>query len=256
MPKVRGVDHFSNFFKDFSDHYVIIGGTAASEILEDNELDFRVTKDVDMVILTNASGDLNKRIIEYVKLGKYKLQETVKGKRYYRFSDPEDEAFPKMLEIFARNESGLELEKDQHIIPIVNDEVDRLSAILLDDEYFGLIKAHTIKSKLGFSLIDPKINICLKARAFRELSDQKEKGEDVDARKIKKHRNDILLIAQVIIKSEPIKLPSIASSDLKAALSEIEALDSKTCSQILKGQPITDKQPLLDTITSSFIFES
>ncbi|MCB0379395.1 MAG: hypothetical protein KDD33_12955 [Bdellovibrionales bacterium] len=254
MSRVRGVKHFSDFFKEFSDDYVIIGGTAASEILGDNELDFRVTKDVDMVILTNSSSALNSKIIEYVKLGQYQLQERVEGKRYYRFSNPKETVFPQMLEIFARNESGLILEDGQHIIPIVNDDVDRLSAILLDDHYFNLIQKNVVKSKEGYSLIDPKVNICLKARAFRELTDRKNDGEEIDSRKIRKHRNDVLIIAQALTPSAPIQLPQIASSDLKGILDELDNLDEQTCSQILKGQPITEKQPLVDTITSSFIF--
>ncbi len=256
MSKVRGVDHFSEFFKDFSDEYVIIGGTAASEILNDNELTFRATKDVDMVILTNDSPALNSRIIEYVKLGQFKAQETVEGKRYYRFSDPADDKFPKLLEIFARNESGLELETGQHIIPIINQEADRLSAILLDDDYFELIRANAVKSKEGYSLIDPRVNICLKARAYRELTQRKVNGEKVDSREIEKHKKDVLRIALVLDGSKTVSLPQVVSDDLKQVLTELSAMDAKVVAQVLKGQPITTKEPLIKAIENEFEFFS
>jgi len=32
---VRGLDNFKNYFKDYTDNYVIIGGTACDIIIED-----------------------------------------------------------------------------------------------------------------------------------------------------------------------------------------------------------------------------
>jgi len=32
---VRGLDTFREYFKDYADNYVIIGGTACSELVED-----------------------------------------------------------------------------------------------------------------------------------------------------------------------------------------------------------------------------
>jgi predicted nucleotidyltransferase len=102
MSKVHGLQHFADYFKDIGDEYVIIGGVAADITLQENDISFRVTKDVDIVILTNSSDKLNARILEYVKEGQYQSKETIHGKQYFRFSKPLDTKFPKIIEIFAR----------------------------------------------------------------------------------------------------------------------------------------------------------
>ena len=200
MIKVHGLQHFADYFKDVEDDYVIIGGVAVDIALQENDISFRVTKDVDIVILTNSSDKLNDRILEYIKKGQYQSKETIHGKQYFRFSKPIDNKFPKIIELFAHNEQQLNLDDGQYIIPIVeNSEADKLSAILLDDEYFGLIKNNCIKSHLGYSIISPLATICLKARAFRELSERKERGDkSVDSTSIKKHKNDILRLTQIL----------------------------------------------------------
>ena len=190
MSKVHGLQHFTNFFKDNEDEYVIIGGVAADITLQENDINFRTTKDIDIVILTNPSDKLNARILEYVKTGQYQSKETVHGKQYFRFSNPVDTNFPKILELFARNEQQLDLHDHQYIIPIVdNKEADKLSAILLDDEYFDLIRNNCIKSDLGYSIISHLVTICLKAGAYRELSERKQKGDkNINSNSIKNTR--------------------------------------------------------------------
>jgi hypothetical protein len=51
---VRGLDLFRAAFRDFSAQYVLIGGTAAMLTMEDAGLDFRATKDLDVVLLVEA----------------------------------------------------------------------------------------------------------------------------------------------------------------------------------------------------------
>ena len=58
MALPRGIQHFSRFFQSFENDYVIIGGGAASVSLEDANLEFRVTKDIDVVLFTNGSKEL------------------------------------------------------------------------------------------------------------------------------------------------------------------------------------------------------
>ena len=47
---VRGLDIFTEWFKKFSDQYVLIGGTAASLAMQDFGVPFRGTKDLDVVL--------------------------------------------------------------------------------------------------------------------------------------------------------------------------------------------------------------
>jgi hypothetical protein len=67
-----------------------------------------------------------------------------------------------------------ELFDKQHIIPISTPkEVESLSAILLDDEYFELIQSHSI-FKDGIYLINERALIPFKAKAYLEIKERKE----------------------------------------------------------------------------------
>lgn len=46
---VRGLPKFREHFKGLDDQYVLIGGAAVDVAMEDADLDFRVTKDLDIV---------------------------------------------------------------------------------------------------------------------------------------------------------------------------------------------------------------
>ncbi len=245
MSLPRGLQHFSDFFKNFEENYVIIGGGAASAYLEDEGLEFRLTKDIDMVLLTNDSSNLNKKITEYITLGKYEINERTDGTpRYYRFSKPEDKSFPEIIEIFAKVDSEIELMIGQYIIPVENTNEAKLSAILLDDEYFELIKNNSVKSEAGYSIINPYANICLKARAFREL-----KERDDDKKKILKHLKDVLRLAQVL-KEESKPLSGTPRADFDAVYEALEQLSAKEVKQVV-GDVIT-KEDALDVLNKNF----
>ena len=47
---VRGLQIFSAWFEKFTDQYVLIGGTAASLVMNAAGVEFRQTKDFDIVI--------------------------------------------------------------------------------------------------------------------------------------------------------------------------------------------------------------
>lgn len=49
-----GIESFKQYFKGFENQYVIIGGTACELLMSDQELDFRATKDIDMVLIVET----------------------------------------------------------------------------------------------------------------------------------------------------------------------------------------------------------
>ncbi len=254
MARVRGLEHFSKFFTGFEDHYVIIGGTAASVLMEEGALDYRGTKDIDLVILSDPSQEIAARIIEYVGLGQYEIKQSSEGKpKYYRFTEPRSDEFPFMLEIFARNAAGLDLEAGQRIVPVLSDSADRLSAILLDDEYFDLIKANAIQSSSGYRIINHMGNICMKARAFKELTERKAAGERGDKKEIDKHRNDILKLALHLTTQDNFPLGGRPEVDLKFALTEIRQLPEQQVKSIMKDYPDTNVTELLQAIKKTFL---
>lgn len=46
---VKGLDTFRNYFADYEEQYVLIGGAACDIIFESNDATFRATRDLDMV---------------------------------------------------------------------------------------------------------------------------------------------------------------------------------------------------------------
>ena len=48
---VRGIESFKEWFKGYENQYVIIGGTACDLLMSDSGLEFRATKDIDLVLI-------------------------------------------------------------------------------------------------------------------------------------------------------------------------------------------------------------
>ncbi len=48
---VKGITNFKKRFRGYENQYVIIGGTACDLIMESEELPFRATKDIDIVLI-------------------------------------------------------------------------------------------------------------------------------------------------------------------------------------------------------------
>jgi hypothetical protein len=101
---VRGLDVFREYFADYANQFVLIGGTAATLAMEEAGLEFRATKDLDIVLhieaLNSAFGEVFWRFAE---AGQYETRQTNNtGKPvFYRFKTPKDERFPVMLELFC-----------------------------------------------------------------------------------------------------------------------------------------------------------
>lgn len=246
MTLPRGLKHFSDFFKDFEDDYVIIGGVAASLYLKDEGIPFRSTKDIDIVLITNNSLSLNSKIAEYVALGKYKSNEKSNEKPiYYRFSKPDNETFPKIIEIFAHNDNKIELKAGQYTLPIQNDANAQLSAILLDDEYFKLIKDNSIKSVEGYSIINAAVNVCMKARAYRELLERREESD-----KIAKHKKDVLRLTLAIDVNSYMVLDRTPKSDMKNIVAAISEMTEREIKQVIGA--MMSKDQILDRLQRCF----
>ena len=65
---VSGFTKFKERFQGFENQYVIIGGTACDLIMENEELPFRATKDVDIVLIVESitAEDFTKSAMHFV----------------------------------------------------------------------------------------------------------------------------------------------------------------------------------------------
>ena len=69
---VNGFTKFKERFQGFENQYVIIGGTACDLIMENEELPFRATKDVDIVLIVESiTAEFGRQFWEYVKEAGY-----------------------------------------------------------------------------------------------------------------------------------------------------------------------------------------
>jgi hypothetical protein len=73
---VRGLDIFQEWFAAFSNQYVPIGGTAASLAMEEAGLEFRATKDLDIVLHVEAlTADFGQAFWQFVETGGYEIRQ-------------------------------------------------------------------------------------------------------------------------------------------------------------------------------------
>lgn len=223
---VRGLDVFREYFAGHADQFVLIGGTAATLAMEEVGLEFRATKDLDIVLhieaLSPAFGEV---FWSFVEAGRYEIRQASDTGRpvFYRFQKPGNERFPVMLELFCRAPDGIKIAEGSHLTPIPIDEaVASLSAILLDDAYYEFILAGR-KEVHGLPWVGEDRLIPLKASAWLDLSERQAKGEHVDTRNIRKHVNDVMRLSQLLAPEIRIPVAARIAEDLKRFLDGIEA---------------------------------
>ncbi|MEI3323422.1 MAG: hypothetical protein V8R92_10985 [Eubacterium sp.] len=225
---VKGLDTFRKYFADYEKQYVLIGGAACDIEFESNEASFRATRDLDMVLIIEAlTPEFGGKLWQFILDGKYRNKSTNGGKpQFYRFDKPEDDSFPKMIELFCR--SDFELIKAEGITPIhIDDEISSLSAILLNDDYYKvLIDGKVLRN--GLSILRPEYIILFKAKAYLDLKMRKEMGEKVDSSDIKKHKKDVLHIASELMLEKIEDLPTTVNADIH---NFIQALDKEPFDQ-------------------------
>ncbi len=147
-----------------------------------------------------------------------------------------------MIEIFSRNPNFIILEDDAVLTPLpMDEEISSLSAILLNEAYYELLKnGQTVID--GIPVLSPTCLIPFKAKAWLDLKERKASGEQVDNKNIKKHKNDVFRIAQLITADTRQALSVEIAEDMKKFLSEIENEDVDLKSIGVRG---TDKKTII-----------
>lgn len=213
---VKGLDRFKESFLGESDQYVLIGGVAAMHWLEQASLQARATKDLDIVLLVEAGiSGFQQKFWDFVRAGGYDNRQKSTGDRvYYRFSHPHEEDYPYMLELFSRKPDDLDMTGAPEIIPIPgDDDASSLSAILMDDAYYKIVRDN-VQDEDGLPMLRPEGLILLKARAWLDLTERKDQDGKVDSRDIKKHRTDVFRLSQLLTPAEPVSVPASVHADL------------------------------------------
>lgn len=216
---VVGLDKFIEHFKGMEDAYILIGGTACDLWMGSYGLPFRITKDLDVVLVIEALTDeFIDRFWEFINIANYASRFESNGHPcFYRFKDPQTEGFPVMIELFSRK--PFKLTKESHLAPFpVGEDQISLSVILLDDEYYNFI-IESRESIDDVPTIPVHCLIPLKAKAYMDLSSRKTDGDkSVQSKDIKKHRNDVFRLYRTIAPEDRFTLPDVVRDDLRAFL--------------------------------------
>ena len=225
---VRGLAVFQDWFKDFENHYVLIGGTAASITMIEAGLPFRGTKDLDIVLHVEVlTPEFGRKFWKFVQAGGYQQKQGDSEKKplLYRFQKPLDDDFPHMLELFSRLPDGLDFVPPGHLTPIpMGERVSSLSAILLDDAYYQFVLTGR-QNKYGMpSLVGEDRLIPLKALAWLEMSERASQGEVFDSRRMNKHLTDIIQLSALLQPGQVIALGQKIKADLQAFVLAIVAM--------------------------------
>jgi hypothetical protein len=219
---IIGLEKFKEHFTGYNNYFVLIGGTACTILFDELGIGFRATKDLDIVLCVEAiSAEFSRHFWRFIEEGGYESRQKSTGdKIFYRFEKPARSDFPYILELFSRIPDDVTFSGDGTITPIpFSDEAASLSAILLDENYYQLILEGKVQID-GFSVVKASHLIALKARAWLDLSSRRDRGEGVDSRDIKKHKNDVFRLSQLLDEDFTINLPEKVKSDIKIFLED------------------------------------
>ena len=219
---VVGMELFRDKLKGFEGCYTVIGGAACDILMSEADIDFRLTKDIDMIlILEDKKAEFAKTFWEFIKEGEYKCGwKNSDEMHFYRFTEPKS-GYPVMIELFSRK-PGYHLDVEEGIVPIhIDDDTSSLSAILLNDDFYNFMLEGR-KIVAGVSVLAENYIIPFKMYAWLDLQRRKEAGEHVNERDYKKHKNDVFRLLQITNPDEKVSVSGLVRESVENFLGEIE----------------------------------
>lgn len=228
---VTGIDRFREWFRGYEEQYAIIGGTACDLLMSEDGMDFRATKDIDLVLIVEAiTPDFGRQFWQFIKAAGYEHKNKSTGlPQFYRFSHPSSGGYPFMIELFSRRAEAISLPEDAVLTPLpMDDDISSLSAILLDDDYYQLVRSGTAVVD-GINVLDAAYLIPFKAKAWLDLTQKKTAGQTVDSKNIRKHKNDVFRLSALLGPRSHVTVSESVLADLHAFLEAMqkEAVDMK-----------------------------
>ena len=108
---VVGLDKFKEHFKSFEDEYILIGGSACSVWMQEASIDYRSTKDLDLIICAKADNKkFYNSFFNFIEKAGYSNKQYSSGRpKFYRFLEPTDKSYPFMLELSGKVPDDLQI---------------------------------------------------------------------------------------------------------------------------------------------------
>lgn len=195
---VSGIESFREAFKDYADCYTIIGGAACDILMSEADIEFRATKDIDMIlIIEDRFPGFAEVFWKYIAEGGYQCGwKNSNDVHFYRFTEPEP-GYPAQIELFSRK-PDYHLEFENGIIPVhISEDISSLSAILLNDDFYQfMMKGRTVIDAI--CVLEAEYLIPFKMYAWLDLTERKKRGEHVNERDLKKHKNDVFRLLEIV----------------------------------------------------------
>ena len=214
---VKGLEKFSEYFRDFADRYVIIGGTACDVWFQSFYRPFSRTKDIDVVLVAEKlDREFRARLREFEKAGRYESPQHASGngRTFYRYFKPGEPDFPAQIEIFCRDGSpSMQSGKKKTAPLLIGGQPASLSAILMDDDYFNMVCAH-VQTRKELSIADVDALIALKVKAYLNIRDEQFGSSNVSS-DATKHRNDVFRLTYLITESPLEEFPDSILQDIR-----------------------------------------
>ena len=234
---VLGIDSFREKFKDYTEYYTIIGGTACDILLTEADLPFRATKDIDMILIMEDNFPEFAAIFwEYIKEGGYKCGwKNAENMHFYRFTEGKF-GYPTMIELFSRK-PGYHLEIEEGIIPIhIDDDTSSLSAILLNNDFYKFMMSGR-RVVDGIGVLGADHLIPFKMYAWINLLDRKRAGDHVNEKDLKKHKYDVFRLLQIVTDGTRVTSEGLVTESIHRYIEEISAVDESEVRLQQMGMP-------------------
>lgn len=251
---VAGMDLFVEHFQSHTDQYILIGGGACDRHFESVGLPFRATKDLDIILIVEAlTIEFVDHFWEFIKAGEYSITQKGDKKQFYRFEKPQNNGYPKMIELFCRKPDAIAIPEDFYLTDIpTGEEASSLSAILLDDEYYDFTLANTVVSE-GLHHANDIALIVLKVKTFLNNLARRNDGQNVQDNDIDKHRKDVIRLITAIDPQKRINTPEVIKEDIRVYIQTVRE-ENPGVKQLLKnlGAGESTLETIFEQLTQSF----
>lgn len=226
MVRIPGIDTFKDRLCGDASLFVVIGGAAREFIYEEaGFFQDSATKDLDVVLIAEAidADFVDNRFMRFIIDGGYRHFVKDGSSQMYRFSNPETASFPHQIELLSRRaDCMVGIERCIGPVP-VDDASYSLSAIMLDDDYYGLLASgEAVTNKYGMPTLKHEYLPLFKMKAYNDLRDRRERGEGVRRDEINKHRRDIFKLCALPLPPAPAALPLAIIKEAERFLREVE----------------------------------
>ena len=204
---MEGLEKFREAFAEFTDNYVVIGGTACDIAMTGTVVRPRATHDIDMIVIAeNITEAFGERLWQFVREKRKHIEGEPAKYELYRFLDGKV-GYPEMIELLSRHPDVLGEPKGFVIEPLpLGNDTSSMSAIMMDDDFYHFTIEHSRLTD-GIRHADPVALVALKAKAYLNLVADKQSGKHVNSKDIKKHRSDVLKNV-VIIEDSSVEVPA------------------------------------------------